>query len=86
VEKYALTEKFYFLGYNAVQTAESQPTFQKNKSPISSWLELAKQETSIKQTESNAGNPEYGEDIFLRNVRSLSTDYTALHPRKQNTS
>jgi hypothetical protein len=28
--------------------------------------------------------PEDGGNMFLRNVGSLSTDYTALYPRKQN--
>jgi hypothetical protein len=31
-------EEFYLLGYNAVQSAESQPTFLSNKSPPSSEL------------------------------------------------
>jgi hypothetical protein len=26
-------------------------------------------------------DPEYGDDIFLRNVRRLSADYTALYAR-----
>jgi hypothetical protein len=31
-------------------------------------------------------DPEYGGDIFLRNLGWLSTDYTALYPRRQNPS
>jgi hypothetical protein len=31
-------------------------------------------------------HPEDGGDIVLRRVGSLSTDYTALHPRRQNSS
>jgi hypothetical protein len=31
-------------------------------------------------------DPEDGADIFLRNVGLLSTDYTALYPRRQNSS
>jgi hypothetical protein len=30
--------------------------------------------------------PEDGGDMLLRNVGSLSTDYTALHPRRENSS
>jgi hypothetical protein len=44
----------------------------------------------MKQAASSAGflfdlhfNSEDGDDMFLRNVRSFSTDYTALYPRKQ---
>jgi hypothetical protein len=33
-----LTEEFYILGYNAVQSGESQPTFRRNKLPLfSGW-------------------------------------------------
>jgi hypothetical protein len=31
-------------------------------------------------------NPEDGGDIFLQNVGCLSTDYTALYPKRQNSS
>jgi hypothetical protein len=31
-------------------------------------------------------NPEDGIDMFLRNVNWLSTDYTTLYPRRQNTT
>jgi hypothetical protein len=31
-------------------------------------------------------DPEYGGDMFLRNVGCLSTDYTALYLRRQNSS
>jgi hypothetical protein len=31
-------------------------------------------------------SPEYGGDMFLRNVDLLSTHYTVLYPRRQSTS
>jgi hypothetical protein len=31
-------------------------------------------------------DPEDGENMFLRNVGGLSTDYTALYPRRQYSS
>jgi hypothetical protein len=31
-------------------------------------------------------SPEDGGDIFLKNISQLSTDYTALYPRRQNSS
>jgi hypothetical protein len=31
-----------------------------------------------------AYNPEGGGDMFLRNIDSNSSDYTVLHPRRQN--
>jgi hypothetical protein len=31
-------------------------------------------------------NPADGDDMFLRNVGSLSTDYKAFYPRRQNPS
>jgi hypothetical protein len=31
-------------------------------------------------------DPEDGSDMFIRNVGWLSTDYTALYPRRQNSS
>jgi hypothetical protein len=31
-------------------------------------------------------DPEYRDDIFLRNVGCRSTDYMALYPRRQNSS
>jgi hypothetical protein len=45
----------------------------------------------MKQTASEAllgllFNREYGGDMFLRNFRSLSTDYTGLHSVKQSPS
>jgi hypothetical protein len=31
-------------------------------------------------------DPEYGGDMLLRNVGSISTEYTTLYPRRQNSS
>jgi hypothetical protein len=31
-------EQYYFLGHNAIWSIKSQPTFQRNISPPSSWL------------------------------------------------
>jgi hypothetical protein len=42
-------EEFYLPGYNAVHSGESQPTFQRNMSPPSSWL---KSKTNKKLTRS----------------------------------
>jgi hypothetical protein len=47
------TEEFYVLGYKTVQSAESQPSFQRNITLSSLGMEeKAKQETSMKQVAS----------------------------------
>jgi hypothetical protein len=64
-----VNEKFYLLGYNALQSVEIQPTFRRNMSPPS------KQETSVIAGGNRAGfllglflDPEDGVEMFLRNV------------------
>jgi hypothetical protein len=47
----------------------------------------AKQDANINQVSSrdfllSLFDPEEGSDIFIRNVSLLSTDYTALYPRR----
>jgi hypothetical protein len=45
-------EELYLLGYNAVYSVESQPTFRRNMSLSSGLKNIAKQETSMKQVAS----------------------------------
>jgi hypothetical protein len=47
----AVVMKTYLLGYNAVSSVESQPTFRRNMSPLSSGL---KSKPDMKQTVSRA--------------------------------
>jgi hypothetical protein len=66
-------EGFCLLGYYAAYSVERQPTFRRNMSPPSSG---SKNKLRNKhQTASRAY-------MFLRNVGWLSTDYTALYPRR----
>jgi hypothetical protein len=76
--------ELYLLGYNAVQYAESQPTFRRNILPV--WKQVA---LSLLATCFHVGfllvlffDPEDGGDMFLRNAGWLSTDYMALYPRR----
>jgi hypothetical protein len=75
-------EEFYLLGYNYVQSVESQPTFRRNISP-----------PSLLATCFHVGflfglvfDFEVRRCMFLRNVCWLPVDYTALHPRRYNSS
>jgi hypothetical protein len=76
---------------------EIQVTFKKNLSPPSSGLKIKKtrkqNEAGSKHTSVHAGflnslllDSEIGGDIFLRNVGCISLNYTALYPRRENTS
>jgi hypothetical protein len=82
-------EEYYLLGYNAAQSVESHPTFRRNISPPSSgskntpgkkpaWKQVAR---TARLARLVLFDPEGG-DMFLRNVHWLSTDYTALYPRR----
>jgi hypothetical protein len=74
-------KEFCLLGCNALQSTESQQTY---------WKNISKQETSVKNVAMlHAGfllglifDPEDGGDIFLQNIHSLSTVYTALYSRR----
>jgi hypothetical protein len=61
-------EEFYLLGYNAVKSVESQLLACVHVGFLLSLF----------------FDPENGGDIFLRNVGWLSTDFTALYPRRQS--
>jgi hypothetical protein len=84
-------EEFYLLGYNAVWSVEIQSTFHTNMLPLFSG---SKNKPSMKaggKQSSHASvsrglffEPEYGGDMFLQNVGRLSTNYTALYPRRHN--
>jgi hypothetical protein len=85
---------FSLLGYSPVKSVESQLTFGKNMSPISSGSKKISQVRN--QSEAGSKNaalmldlyfdPIDGSDIFRRNVGLLSADYMALYPRRQNSS
>jgi hypothetical protein len=83
-------EEFCLLGYNAMQSIESPLAFWRNMSPPSS---RSKKKPSKKKSSScyllHAGlflglffDLEDGGDIFVQNTGWLSTDYTALCPRR----
>jgi hypothetical protein len=69
---------------------ESQPTFQRNISLPSSGSNKPSKIPAELVTCFHAGfllglfDTEDGGDTFLRNIGWLSTDYTALYPRKQD--
>jgi hypothetical protein len=84
--------KCYIPGYNAVSSVESQPTFRGNTSPPS----LGSKVRQVRN-QHEAGNKQSSCWLTLRpwswrrpvsayNVGCLSTDYTALYPRRQNSS
>jgi hypothetical protein len=85
---------FYLLGYNAMYSTETQPTFRRNMSPQSSGSKNKPRKTSEwKQAASRGGilvgvslDPEHGGDMFLRNVGWLWTDYTTLCLKRYNSS
>jgi hypothetical protein len=82
-----ITEEFYLLGYNVVQSVERQPTYQRNMLHPSSGLKSSA--CYLLHTGFLLGlffDPEDGSDVFFRNVGCLSTDYTALYPRRQNST
>jgi hypothetical protein len=85
-------EHLYLLGYNAVQSVESQLTFRRNLSLTSSGSKgkpSKKPTWSTQQTEILLDlffDPESGGGMSLRNIGWLSTDYTALYPRRQNSN
>jgi hypothetical protein len=62
-------EEYYHLGYNTLQTVESQPTFRRNLSPPSSGPKI-----------SRARNKH--ESRWQAKLCWLSLDYMALHPRR----
>jgi hypothetical protein len=63
--------------WNITLSVESQPTFWRNMSPP----ELATCFILV-----SCFDFEDGSEMFLRNVGWISTDYTALYPRKYNSS
>jgi hypothetical protein len=76
--------KSFFLGYNAMQSVESDSYL---------WARRRSQARHQHWYLFRAGillvlffNPEVGGDMFLRNVGWLSTDYTALYPKRYNSS
>jgi hypothetical protein len=72
-----LSKEFCLLGYNAVHSVEIHPTIRRNISPpFCFMMDLAKY----------IFDPEDGGDMFLPNVGKISTDYTALCPRRQRFS
>jgi hypothetical protein len=72
--------------------------FWRNISPPSSWQRINRAEKSVKAGGKlshlfHSGflfslffDPEDGGDMFVRNIGLLSTDYTTLFPRRQNSS
>jgi hypothetical protein len=69
-------EEYHLPGYNAVWAVECQPTFRRNMSPSSSESKKI----------SWARTPEYGGDMFLRNVGWHPMDHTAFYPGRQYSS
>jgi hypothetical protein len=70
-------EEFFLLGYNAVWSVESQPTFRNNMSPPFQGRGISQARNQ------NFLLPEGGGELFLQNIGWLSTDYTALYPRRR---
>jgi hypothetical protein len=64
-------EEYCLLGYNAVWSVESQPMLKQVASSFHAGFLLGL-----------FLDPEDGGDMFLRNVGWLSSDYTALCPRR----
>jgi hypothetical protein len=69
-------EEYYLLGYNVMYFVEIQQTF---------WRNMSLKLTTCFHVGVLVGlffDPKYGGDMFLQNVGWLSTDYTALYPRR----
>jgi hypothetical protein len=81
MHKYFLYEELCLLEYNAVKSLESQPAFRRNVTQ--SFACCLVQDNFFLHFRFNS---EDGSDMFLENTRSLSTDYTAVHPRRQYSS
>jgi hypothetical protein len=72
-------EKYYLLGYNAVYSVESKPTFRRKINPPSSGIRISRARNQL-ATCFRAGSLlglffdcEDGGDMFFRNVGLLST-------------
>jgi hypothetical protein len=74
-----IRKEYYLLGYNTVQSVESQPTFRRKPSKITVWKLQACFRSGILFS---LFDPEDGGDMFQWNVSWLSTEYMALHPRR----
>jgi hypothetical protein len=76
-------EEYYLLGYYVVYSVESQPTLRRNMSPPSSGSNKPSKMPAWKQVASQLGlfDLEDGDNMFLRNVSWLPTDYTAWEPQ-----
>jgi hypothetical protein len=86
--------EFSFLGYNAVQSVESQSTFRRNMLlPSSGSYNKSSKKPAWQATWFHAHfllalffDLEDWSDMFLRNVSWLSIDYMVLYPRRENCS
>jgi hypothetical protein len=63
-------------------SVDSQLTFWSNISPSSSGLKNRPGKKPAGSKQAWLFDPEDGGDMFLRNIRFLSTDYMVLYPRK----
>lgn len=85
--------------YNAVQSAESKPTFwrythieppsSRSKKKPNKKPPWNRQQVDLLHADILLGlffNPENGDDTFFWNVNWLSMDYTILYPRRQHSS
>jgi hypothetical protein len=81
----------YLLGYNAVKSFESQPTFRRNVLPPASGSKNKSSKLCLHFFHSDFildlfFDHEDGSDMFFINIDRLSADYAALYPTTVRTS